>query len=283
MRPLLLLLFLTAGASAQDACYPLHIGDMWQYRVFEIPVVDSSVYSYSVVSDTFLAGNTYTVRRSSGSSVESYERQSGDSVLVYRPYLQKEILWFDFSRSAGDTVSVTPLGGDTMDVVLRSASTSVYFGQARKTWTFYVNQARHTIDDEYTVVVADSLGVVNLIPDFGPRQYLAGAIISGIVYGTVVGVPRAPQYPTGWFLLSSNFPNPFNSSTTIQFTLPQRSRVVIEIHNAIGQCVSRTSYPQMMAGRQFVKWNGTNLPSGVYYYRITTSVGSRTGKMILLR
>ncbi len=63
----------------------------------------------------------------------------------------------------------------------------------------------------------------------------------------------------------------------------QASHERTTIGHAIGQCVSGTSYPQMMAGRHFVRWNGSNLPSGVYYYRITTSVGTRPGKMILLR
>jgi hypothetical protein len=83
-------------------------------------MTDTTVYSYEAVSDTLISGKTFTVIRSGNDGSDIFVRQSGDSVYRYsfRYGFPQEFLYFDFSRSAGDTVSSTVFGTDTMDVVL---------------------------------------------------------------------------------------------------------------------------------------------------------------------
>jgi len=80
--------------------------------------------------------------------------------------------------------------------------------------------------------------------------------------------------PPTWFDVSQNFPNPFNLSTTIRYTLPLRGRVTIKIYDILGRYV-RTMLDQDQAGGVYsVPWNsakdsGQEVASGVYFYRLT--------------
>jgi len=72
----------------------------------------------------------------------------------------------------------------------------------------------------------------------------------------------------GEFQLQQNYPNPFNPSTTIRYGLPQRSHVTLTIFNVLGQQVAQLVNEDKEAGYHEVKFDGKNLASGVYLYRM---------------
>jgi gluconolactonase len=86
--------------------------------------------------------------------------------------------------------------------------------------------------------------------------------------------------------LHNNYPNPFNPSTTISYTLPEKSSVNVTIYDIQGKAVKSFSFSAQSAGSQSVVWNGTNnhgnvVSSGVYMYRVIVSSlkdGSRLSK-----
>jgi FlgD Ig-like domain len=90
------------------------------------------------------------------------------------------------------------------------------------------------------------------------------------------------------YFLYQNFPNPFNPSTNIHYQLPEPAYVTLEIFNCLGQKV-RTLVNEFKAdGYYSVVWDSTDdynnsLPSGIYYYRLTTDEFSSTKKLILLK
>jgi beta-glucanase (GH16 family) len=85
------------------------------------------------------------------------------------------------------------------------------------------------------------------------------------------------------FRLYNNYPNPFNSSTKIKFELPQISAVELKISNVLGQLIATIIKEQKPVGFYEVDFNGADLPSGVYIYRIQAGDFVETKKMILLR
>jgi photosystem II stability/assembly factor-like uncharacterized protein len=85
------------------------------------------------------------------------------------------------------------------------------------------------------------------------------------------------------FKLYQNYPNPFNPSSTIKFDMPKSSDVKIVIYNTIGQEVFTLLNSHFEPGSYSVQWNASNNPSGVYFYRITTSKFTDVKKMILLK
>jgi flagellar hook assembly protein FlgD len=107
----------------------------------------------------------------------------------------------------------------------------------------------------------------------------------GISYTSVnhtVGVSENKKIPLA-FSLSQNYPNPFNPTTTITYSLPKAAHVNLKIYNLLGREVATLIDQQMPAGMHQVTWKAQNVPSGVYFYRISVDNDSRTNKMILLR
>ena len=75
------------------------------------------------------------------------------------------------------------------------------------------------------------------------------------------------------FALSDNYPNPFNPTTNISFSIPMQLDVRINIYNIMGQLVANISQGEMNAGTYNIQWNGTDqggnmLPSGLYFYEL---------------
>ncbi|MFZ1730861.1 MAG: T9SS type A sorting domain-containing protein [Bacteroidota bacterium] len=90
------------------------------------------------------------------------------------------------------------------------------------------------------------------------------------------------------FELSQNFPNPFISSTTIHYDLPERTHVTIEIFDADGRLIRQLVDQDQEAGHRQVTWNGRNrwfgvAQSGVYVYRITTPNFTASRKMVFVK
>jgi hypothetical protein len=85
------------------------------------------------------------------------------------------------------------------------------------------------------------------------------------------------------FLLSQNFPNPFNPVTIIKYSLPETSNVRLEVFNALGQRVAIPVNELQGAGIYNINFNGRNLSSGVYFYKLTAGSHSDNKKMLLLK
>jgi photosystem II stability/assembly factor-like uncharacterized protein len=86
-----------------------------------------------------------------------------------------------------------------------------------------------------------------------------------------------------YYALFQNYPNPFNPATIIRYALPGRSHVVLALFNSLGQRVATLVNGDVDAGNHSVKFDGSNLASGVYYYRIQAGNFVQSKKLILLR
>ncbi len=85
------------------------------------------------------------------------------------------------------------------------------------------------------------------------------------------------------FELSQNYPNPFNPTTIIRYEIPQTSKVEMKIFDVLGREVETLVNDIKLPGQYEVNFNGVNLASGVYFYRIEAGDFVLTKKMILLR
>ena len=84
--------------------------------------------------------------------------------------------------------------------------------------------------------------------------------------------------------LSQNFPEPFNPSTTIQFTVPSDGKATIKVYNAIGQEVATLFNDEAATGVVHqVQFNGSNLASGIYFSRLEFGGKMQVKKMLLLK
>ncbi len=85
------------------------------------------------------------------------------------------------------------------------------------------------------------------------------------------------------FKLYQNHPNPFNPTTRIKFSVPERNNVNIKIFNMIGQEIQEIVNQEYEAGNYNVEFNASNLASGVYFYRIQSGNFVESKKMIYLK
>jgi hypothetical protein len=84
-------------------------------------------------------------------------------------------------------------------------------------------------------------------------------------------------------VLSQNYPNPFNPRTIIRYELPTFSKVTLEVYDLLSNKIATLVDEYKLPGIYEVDWNGTNLPSGIYFYKIIIPIRSETKKMILTK
>ena len=85
------------------------------------------------------------------------------------------------------------------------------------------------------------------------------------------------------YTLSQNYPNPFNPSTTIRFTIPEEGVVNLSVYNLLGEKVAEVLNQEMNSGKFEVTFDGSNLSSGIYFYKINANNYSDVKKMILVK
>lgn len=85
------------------------------------------------------------------------------------------------------------------------------------------------------------------------------------------------------FALAQNYPNPFNPTTTLSFNVANDAKVALNVYNAQGQLVKELVNKEMKAGVHSVEFNGADLNSGVYFYKLNVNGNVATKKMVLTK
>ena len=83
--------------------------------------------------------------------------------------------------------------------------------------------------------------------------------------------------------LDQNFPNPFNPSTQINFNLAKEEYVALKVYDMLGREIATLVNGKNEPGQHSVTWNATNVPSGVYYYRLVAGTFVQTKKMVVMK
>jgi hypothetical protein len=106
--------------------------------------------------------------------------------------------------------------------------------------------------------------------------------VTVIMPSSFVGVGRETSTP-GEFSLKQNFPNPFNPTTTIQFTLPERSHVRLTVMDLLGRELATIVDGELEAGTHTSVFDGYRFSSGMYFYRLQSGSSVQTKKLVLIK
>ncbi len=178
--------------------------------------------------------------------------------------------------------------------VFVGAASGLYIStDAGATWTRKIFTYGHVhsilFNGEFNIFAGSSYGLFSSV-DAGESWSAAGldgqfvtslaydqyhTITAGIYKGGVArtseiitGVADAPGFPSEPSL-ARNFPNPFNPSTTIEYAVASTSRVTLTVYDVLGRVSETLVSGQVTPGSYRASWDGSNRPSGVYFYTIT--------------
>ena len=118
------------------------------------------------------------------------------------------------------------------------------------------------------------------------NNQLLGCVINGVVYGDtgfVVGINQLSTEIPDNFSLSQNYPNPFNPTTNFEFRIAESGFVKLTVFDIAGAEIQTLVNRRLSPGTYSVDFDGSNLPSGVYYYRIEANSYTETKKMVLIK
>lgn len=136
----------------------------------------------------------------------------------------------------------------------------------------------------YEIIAKDNRGLRSLNSERG--------LVSGYQNGCTEA--EGPDSHTGNNISTdkfslSNYPNPFNPDTKIYYSLPKDGMVRINVYNNLGQKIKEIVYEFKTTGKYYIEFEGSSLPSGIYYYKIEVDLAGRadgfiqTKKMLLIK
>jgi bacillolysin len=121
-------------------------------------------------------------------------------------------------------------------------------------------------------------------PNGASQPYVINATFPcWFVIGTRTDVQTKPGEIPAVFELAQNYPNPFNPATKINFSLSQRATIKLTVFDVLGKEISLLANGMYEAGRHEIEFDGAKLPSGVYFYNLTSGPNSITKKLLLLK
>ena len=148
-----------------------------------------------------------------------------------------------------------------------------------ETWTTFTTENSGLCDNKVNTIAVDSNNVLWFGTDNGVSKY-TGEVIT-------TSVAEANQIPESIPLITS-YPNPFNPSTTIEFTLPESGLATITIYSIAGQKIRELTADYMPAGTHTLSWDGKDasgntVSSGIYITRLRAGKHTATGRMVLMK
>ncbi len=266
--------------------FPVHIGDKWQYRIreyqFEYPPERIYYRTVEVLGDTIMPnGKTYFQMSGFG---ELFDKTKTSHIRI--DSLNLEVLHYDpetaqqDSSCKNDEISYFQLGLPSAGVTDFFCLKDIYseYGETLG----YAGCIGDSLQIKIFVFGPGGVGVgYRLAPGLGIANWSTGegnagaeaclhaAIINGEKFGDFVVSVNEPRRTLSHFELEQNFPNPFNASTTIKYAIEKPGFVQLLFYNAEGRKILNGIEEFKSAGQYVYHFQADDLPSGVYFYRLT--------------
>lgn len=191
------------------------------------------------------------------------------------PYRAIAVAYTDeFTLDQVKTGTWTTYSGQDAHSIVENSAANLFFDSA--------NFNLHLIETSPAVDHARSDLAPSIDFDGNPRPIGNGFDIGAYEYQQAVGIQCERPLTTESTILVQHYPNPFNSSVLVEFTLPGSAFVTLKIYNLLGEEVATLVEEHRLAGTHKLNWDSRGLASGVYLYRLQARDFVQVKKMVLL-
>jgi len=235
-------------------------GDTWT----QLSIPSDGLYINEIYCDPVDPGKVFICKFQSGIYVSSDYGNNWQSVMNNIPYNS------NYNYISG--IAVNPLNPD--NIYVNSYDYGIFISNnGGESWEEFNEGLRTRYADGHTIID----------PTDTTKLYL------GTDAQSVWSITRTPTsiddiittLPTNFS--AYNYPNPFNASTNIVFTLPNRADIRIDIYDMLGRRVEVITDRVFEPGYHAIRWQNSDINSGVYFYKITADDITETGKMMYLK
>lgn len=282
---------LTLQSKGPGEAYPISIAVDTSSNIYLTGCFEGSVIFGNTALESFGSFDIFTVKYDANGDVV-WVRQAGSS-----NYDSGRSIKVDLSGNVY-VIGVNSLSADFNGTVLNKSGAFLakYDRDGNLTYSkniFTVNNDIMVSESNFSVndfALVENKGILvtgffNETVHFDSLQ-VAGLGGNKIFVAKITDSPTEVVYKDGVpssIVLNQNYPNPFNPSTTISFNLPSRSFVSLKVFDLIGREVAAIISEYMQAGNYSRQWNASDLPSGIYFYRLQSGTFTETKKLILLK
>lgn len=272
---------------------PLKIGNLWQYRN-----ESNNLGIQKVIGDTTIEGIHYFLLIHSLPSTHGVLRIDslyriinrgggpfwGDTCRGNTPY-ESSIYHLNEEDSTAWEIcdGFTGIIGDQLVRFNRIRIMNI-FGQAREVMEFdYGGAFQGDTIWFYGARLVKGIGIIEERYYEGSYWILQGAIVDGIQYGTIVSIDDQPELIPTQIVLHQNFPNPFNPSTAISYSINEDGLITLKVYDVLGKEVATLVNENKSVGNYEVEFNASQFPCGVYIYTLQVNDFTASQKMLLLK
>ena len=164
--------------------------------------------------------------------------------------------------------------------------TGIHFNNELAYFSIYPNELYiYDVSDPYNPIMLcnyNTPGYIRKTFAYGNYTYVADNSSFIILRYNTTGIEETAEVPIS-FSYCSNYPNPFNSSTIIEYDISSTSDVRIDVFNLMGQRVETLIDGRQIPGKYTVSWNASGMASGIYFYKLTAGGRVFTRRMTLLK
>jgi photosystem II stability/assembly factor-like uncharacterized protein len=271
------------------------VGSIYIYKTTNAGVNWSQqILSYDLKKIYFPSQNTGFITSGSGSILKTTDCGTSWTIITSTGLGLDDIFFYNDNTgwAAGGRIIKTTNGGENWVIQYNSQPT---VGHSIN----FVNENIGYAAGSYGAIVHTSNGGTNWYPQDGyTSAYLTGVYFTDSCIGWIVGyygvilhttnggislIQKNNNYIPRSFSLSQNYPNPFNPNTKIKFQIAKSGLVKLLVFDVLGREIATLVNEQSQPGTYEAEWDGTNYPSGVYFYKLITPEYTETRKMVLVK
>jgi hypothetical protein len=263
------------------AFFPMAVGDTWEYASYWGMTAANQFEGYGfsgITGDTLMQnGRVYRVLRSGLDpnhllSNPAYYRMDSTTANVYSysPTSGQETLWDSLREGLGHRNQWGSVFAIYNELILGTATVTKSSGMIG--YGFHLSYG-----------FGKSREITETIFQEEYLTELVYAKINGKEHGTILAIGRTGPRSPETFQLLQNYPNPFNPTTTIRYALPSRAQVILTVFNTLGQQVATLVNESEDAGFHDVRYDGSSIASGVYFYQLRAGEYVATKSLMVVR